>query len=33
LARQPVVWRDWALVAESAERQAEADALERAQRT
>jgi len=29
LARQPVVWRDWALIAESAEAEAEAEAVKR----
>jgi len=29
LAERPVTWRDWALIAESAESQAEADRLKR----
>lgn len=32
LATRSTIWRDWALVAESAERWAEAEALRRAQR-
>ena len=32
LSRQPVTWRDWALTAESAENQAEAERLKRSSR-
>lgn len=32
LARQPAIWRDWALMAESAEAGAEAEQMKRRQR-